>query len=97
MDSSHQDPLFIGFPRQEYWSGLPFPSPGELPDPVIKLIKLASLASPAWARGFLTTEPPGQPFGTLSHPVINIFLLLERVGFFTSAKQLRKYASNTII
>ena len=32
-----QDPLTIGFPRQEYWSELPFPSPGDLPDPGIKL------------------------------------------------------------
>ena len=32
MDSSSPAPLFMGFPRQEYWSGLPFPSPGDLPD-----------------------------------------------------------------
>ena len=29
---AHQPPLFMGFPRQEYWSGLPFPPPGDLPD-----------------------------------------------------------------
>jgi len=39
-----QAPLFIGFPRQEYWSGFPFPSPGDLPDPGIKP---ESLVSPA--------------------------------------------------
>ena len=33
---AHQDPLSMGFPRQEYWSELPFPSPGDLPDPGIK-------------------------------------------------------------
>ncbi|KAM7240729.1 hypothetical protein CapIbe_008635, partial [Capra ibex] len=33
---THQPPLSIGFSRQEYWSGLPFPSPGDLPDPEIK-------------------------------------------------------------
>ena len=33
---AHQAPLPTGFPRQEYWSGLPFPSPGDLPDPGIK-------------------------------------------------------------
>ena len=33
---AHQASLSMGFPRQEYWSGLPFPSPGDLPDPVIK-------------------------------------------------------------
>ena len=37
---AHQTPLFIGFPRQEYWSVLPFPSPGDLPDPGIKLASL---------------------------------------------------------
>ena len=34
--AAHQAPLSMGFPRQEYWSGLPFPSPGDLPDPGIK-------------------------------------------------------------
>jgi len=33
---AHQDPLSMGFSRQEYWSGLPFPSPGDLPDPGIE-------------------------------------------------------------
>ena len=47
--------LSMGFPRQEYWSGLPFLSPGNLPDPGIKL---ASSASPALAGRFFTTEPP---------------------------------------
>ena len=36
MDCSRQAPLSMGFPRQEYWSGLPFPSPGDLPGPGIK-------------------------------------------------------------
>ena len=49
-----QAPLSMGFPRQEYWSGLPFLSPGDLPDPGIKPL---SPASPALAGGFLTTEP----------------------------------------
>jgi len=48
----------MGFPRQEYWSGLPFPSPGDLPDPGIGT---ASLVCPALACGFFTTEPPGKP------------------------------------
>ena len=34
--AAHQDPLSLGFSRQEYWSGLPFPSPGDLPDPGIE-------------------------------------------------------------
>ena len=48
-----QAPLSVGFYRQEYWSGLPFPSPGDLPDPEIKL---ASFVSPALAGGFFTTS-----------------------------------------
>ena len=46
------------FPRQEYWSGLPFPSPGVLPNPGIKP---KSPASPALAGRFSATEPPGKP------------------------------------
>ena len=38
---AHQAPLPVGFPRQEYWSGLPFPSPGDLPDPGIKPVSFA--------------------------------------------------------
>ena len=48
-----QAPLSMGFSRQEYGSGLPFPSPGDLPDPGIEP------ASPALAGGFLTLAPPG--------------------------------------
>ena len=47
---SHQAPLSIGFCWQGYWSGLPFPPPGDLPDP---RIKLTSLMSHALASGFL--------------------------------------------
>ena len=45
----------MGFSKPEYWSGLPLPSPGDLPDPGIKL------ASPALAGGFYPTEPPQKP------------------------------------
>ena len=55
---AHQSPLFIGFPRQEYWSGLPFPPPGDLSD---SWIKPMSPVSPALAGEFFTTEPPGKP------------------------------------
>ena len=47
---THQTPLSMGFPRQEYWSGLPFPPPGDLPDPGIRL---ASLVSPALASRWI--------------------------------------------
>ena len=56
---AHQAPLSTGFPRPEYWSGFPFPSPGDLPDPGIKPV---SLKSPALAGGFFITEPPEKPF-----------------------------------
>ena len=48
----------MGFFRQEYWSGLLFPPPGDLPDP---RIEPEFPASPALADGFFTTEPPGKP------------------------------------
>ena len=50
---AHQAPPSMGFSRQEYWSGLPFPSPGELPDPGIET---TSLNSPALADRFFTTS-----------------------------------------
>ena len=50
---AHQAPLSTGFPRQEYWSGLPFPPPGDLPDPGIRPM---SLKFPALAGGFFTTS-----------------------------------------
>ena len=55
---ARQAPLSMGFPRQEYWSGLPFPTPGGLPDSGIEHV---FLASPALAGGFFTTAPPGKP------------------------------------
>ena len=51
-------PLSMEFSRQEYRSGLPFPTPRDLPDPVTKP---ASVESPALAGGFFTTAPPGKP------------------------------------
>ena len=53
-----QVPLPMEFSRQEYWSGLPFRSPGNIPDPGIKP---ASLVSSALAGRFFTTVPPGKP------------------------------------
>ena len=41
LSVAHQAPLSMEFLRQEYWSGLPFPSPGDLPDPGVKLLSLA--------------------------------------------------------
>ena len=52
----HQAALFLGFSRQEYWSGLPFPSPGDLPDPGVEP------ETPVLAGKFFTTEPPEKAF-----------------------------------
>ena len=55
---ARQVPLSMEFYRQKYWSGLPFSTPGDLPDPGIKP---TSLASPSSAGRFFTTVPPGKP------------------------------------
>ena len=52
---AYQASQSMGFSRQEYWSGLPFPSPGDLPDPGIEP------GSPALEADALPTEPPGKP------------------------------------
>ena len=52
---AYQAPPPMGFCRQEYWSGLPFPSPGDLPDPGIEL------RSPTFQADALTSELPGKP------------------------------------
>ena len=56
---AHKPPLSMEFSRQEYWTGLPFPTPGDLPDPRIKPM------SPALAGDYFTTEPQGKPLNLL--------------------------------
>ena len=56
---AHQAPPSMGFSRQEYWSGLPFPSPGDLPDPGIEP------KSPTLQADTLTSAPPGKPLLSL--------------------------------
>ena len=56
---AHQAPLSMGFSRQEYWSELPFPSPGDLPDPEIEP------RSPALQADSLLSEPPRKPHSML--------------------------------
>ena len=61
---THQGPLSIGFPREEYWSGLPFPFPGDLPDLGIEPM------SSAMAGGFFTIELSEKPsYSPLKSPV----------------------------
>ena len=70
---AHQGPLSMGLCRQEHWSGLPFPLPGDLPDPGIKA---KSPTSPALADGFFTTESPGKPITNIN---IGNFYLWDRI------------------
>ena len=60
---AHQAPLSMGFSKQAYWSGLPFPSPGDLPYPGIKFWP------PALHVDSLPTEPPGEPLYKLLYPL----------------------------
>ena len=55
----HQAPLSMEFSRQEYWSGYPFPSPGDLPNPGIEP------GSPSLQADSLPPEPPGKPINTI--------------------------------
>ena len=63
----------MDFSRQEYWSGLPFPSPGDLPDPWIKP------AFPELAGRFFTTEPPGKPQYLYLYKYLNMLLVDELI------------------
>ena len=67
---AHQVPLFMKFPREDYWIGLPFPSIENLPDPGIET------TSSALSGGFFTIEPPGKPLCCL-------FMKLPPVYFFS--------------
>ena len=75
MDCSHPStwaPSVHGISQAEYWSGLPFPPPGDLPD---SRTELTSPEAPTLAGGFFTTESPGKPVRSLDkiksliHPV----------------------------
>ena len=70
----------MGLPRQEYWSGLPFPSPGDLPDAGTKP------TSPALAGGFFTIKPPGKPH--LEYSECLLYLPMESQPWATNAADL---------
>ena len=80
---ANQAPLSMGFFRQEYWSGLPCPSPGDLPNPRMEPI---SLMSPALAGGFFTTSATWDALYLLCHssctPSLNIEMIQDLVLFF---------------
>ena len=66
---AHKVPLSMGLSRQEYWSGLPFPSPG---NPFYPRIKPAYFASPELAGGFFTTVSPGKPLGLVREQKLTV-------------------------
>ena len=68
---AHQAALSMEFPRQEHWSGLLFPAPGDLPNPGIEAV------SPALAGVFLATEPPRKPIALWSRALTYHSLLLH--------------------
>ena len=65
---AHQAPLSMGFSKQAYWSGLPFPSPGDLPNPGVKP------GSPALQADALPSEPPGKQISYLSSTFYSLVL-----------------------
>ena len=67
--AAHQAPVSVGFPRQEYWSGLPFPLLGDLPKPGSEPI---SLQVSCITSEFFTTEPSGKPYSFLNCLVYSI-------------------------
>ena len=67
--------LLMGFPRQENRSGLPFPSPGDLPDPGFKP------ASSALAGRFFTSEPPGKPLAFFTS-ILSIYYILQKNFYY---------------
>ena len=66
---AYQAPPSMGFSRQQYWSGLPFPSPGDLPNPGIEP------RSPAFQADALTSEPPGKPILGYSWLINSVILV----------------------
>ena len=78
---TRQAPLSVGFSRQEYWSGLPCPPPGNLPNPGIEL---ASLISPALAERFYTASATWEAQLGGCRPVFEALLQSSSSGFFMS-------------
>ena len=72
-----QAPLSMGFPRQEYWSGLPFPSSGYLPNPGIEP------ASAELAGRVFTTEPPGKPV------CVCVCVCVYKIEYYSDIKRMK--------
>ena len=71
---AHQTPLSMEFSRQEYWSGLPFPSPRDLPNPGIEV------RSPVQHTDSLQAEPPGNPISSINDNIF-LFIYIEALLF----------------
>ena len=87
---ARQASLCMGFSRQEYRSGLPFLSPGDLPDPGTEL---RSLVSPALADGFFTTEPLGNPI----EPFKTCQIILQKVHEVTLTNLRRSTSTSDLL
>ena len=90
--TTHQAPLSMGFSRQEYWSGLPFLTPGDLPDPGMEP---TSLLSPTLAAGPLPLAPPGKcdNNGTNSSNFNILILTPKRPSFPLQWNKVHSYGS----
>ena len=73
---AYQAPPSMGFSRQEYWNGLPFPSPRDLPDPGIEP------RSPSFQADALTSEPPGKPDPCFVYKVNLLHVLRHFLVYF---------------
>ena len=89
---AHQAPLSMGFFRQEYWRGLPFPSPRDLPNPGIEPMSPVSLAL---AGRFFTTEPPGKPQWDLK-PLFSWWMVMGVFRIQTAANAVDKGCYETL-
>ena len=100
---ARQAPLSMGFPRQEYWSGLPCPPPGDLPDPGIESASPARLAnslplshqgSPVLCKPFL--QFPKQLFKVdlCNHHSLDVKMKLREVQWFTQGHTAKKWQSH---
>ena len=86
---AHQVPLSMEFSRQEYWSGLPFPTPRDLPDLGIEPM---SPVSPALADRFFTTEPLRKPI--YIHTEVSVYSIIS--NYSDSYSVLRRHSFVTL-
>ena len=89
---AHQTPLSMEFSRQEYWSGLPFPFPGDLLDPGIKS------GSPALQKNSLLSEPPKKSHSSLMYiPPESYFLVRRQITAFRGVAFLNIYFCEVLL